>query len=258
MAHFFALLDVPPDAIRRVVVNRDLEAPLADLFREQRDRLLAAGRESVEFDAGFRPDEGQVSYIGGYELPGHISAAIRNPIGCDVLTMELEDLPPIKGIIASDEETGEVLCQAFDRRRLLSRRGFSLILAGQTFRRLEEPGVTLDSKLAAAFSDGRLYFESYFVARRILDLSAYYLEATDADLRDFCRRPTLAIANPAWLVEIADSITRRKIAAIRESRVLELQTPRRIQQVGGHSTWILLSNEAAATSDWWFPKTRSS
>jgi Kiwa KwaB-like protein len=232
MAQFFALVGDGPSVVRRLTVRRGLEPALWELFGSQRDAMMHEGRERSEFAAGYRPDERELSFINHYTLPDPILAAIANPIQCEPLTMEQRAEAPIKGLFAHDEATNEVLFQVFDRRRLLSTRGFSIILDGDTFRRLEEPGLTLDSKLAAVYSGGRLYFDSFHLASRLLDLSFYYREATDAEIRRFARGAGVVVNNLDGLIAVADSRIRRRIAGILDSGILDQQTPRRIQQAG--------------------------
>jgi hypothetical protein len=230
MVNLFALLSGEPKAIARVSVTANVQGQLSALFQEQRAAFLSPQRERAEFEAGFIPDEDQLSYIVGYEPPQHITTALNNPTNCDPLSFQGDDPPRIKGVAAFDTESHEILFQAFDRRRVLSLKGFSLVLSGATYRRLVEPGLTLDSKLVAAVAEGRLFFDSYFAAARVLDLTAYYREATREDLVSFYGLPLFAVENQEELVEGADSWTRRKIAAIMESGILTGKSVQEIQK----------------------------
>jgi hypothetical protein len=131
--------------------------------------------------------------------------------------------------MATDFQKGEYLFQTFDRRREISTRRFSIILSRNTFRRLENPGLTLDSKLAAVIiSSAVLIFESYYEARRVLNLTEYYREATDEDLRTFCSHEKLSVEEIDGVMKNADSWIRKKVALITQSQVLDNCSPQNI------------------------------
>ena len=105
--------------------------------------------------------------------------------------------------------------QAFERRQALDASGLSILLSKGTFKRLSDPGLTLDTKLAAVHKNKRLYFNSFFTARRIFDLASYYREATDTEIEQFAKEPTVALKTPTALTDNADEWVRRRIALIR-------------------------------------------
>lgn len=86
----------------------------------------------------------------------------------------------------------------------------------------------LDTKLSAVYREERLYFHSFFVARRVLDLSSYYKEATDADLKLFAKEETVALESPTTLTDNADDWVRRRVALIRDSKVMKNVAPKKI------------------------------
>ncbi len=229
MTNFFALIrgDIVP--VRRLPLTRDLQTDLTELFRQQRNAFLSESRERIAFEPGFRPDDGQLMFVADYHLPDDIETALTDPTALEPLVIDSAEPPQISGIIAFDSESREVLFQSFDRRRVLSTRRFTLLLSNDTFRRLDEPGLTLDSKLVAAIVSSRLYFESYFFANRVLDLTDYYREATDEDIEEFCNLPLFDVAELEVVRNNADSWVRRKITSILASPVLAQQTARAIQ-----------------------------
>ncbi len=225
--NLFALVSQPGgDEVARVPLDQALGATLEALFASQAADLVS-GKTAVAYAAAFRPDEGEIAYIEGFETPPLIAAAIANPLTPHPL--RLTGSGRIKGFFAS-VNTGQVghppLCfQGFDRRRLLSASGISLILGQGTYRRLEEDGLTLDSKLAALYQGTRLYLHSFSEARRVLELAHYYREATDEDLKAIARVAAVLVTDMKRLESNADQWVRRRVALIQDSQVLQKAKP---------------------------------
>src|SRR5690606_17818879 len=123
--------------------------------------------------------------------------------------------------------------QVFDAGKLL-KRGFTLIGSGDTYKKLEEPGLMLQDKLTAHFHNGILYFSSYHNTKRFLDLADYYREATDTDLDDFATTDLFAFEDKVGFKEQADSIIRKKIALLQKNEVLKDITVTDIQTVANN------------------------
>ena len=108
------------------------------------------------------------------------------------------------------------------------------IHASDTYKRLEEPGLILQDKLTAHFSNGTLHFTSYHNTKRFLDLSEYYREATDTDLDAITDTELFAFEDEAGFKSHADSMIRKKIALLQKNRVLENITVVDIQTVANN------------------------
>lgn len=68
---------------------------------------------------------------------------------------------------------------------------------------------------------GNLYFKSYYWANQIFNLNKYYREATSDDIKDFCSNEWFSIDDIDSVAESCNNWTRRKIAYILDSGVLE-------------------------------------
>jgi hypothetical protein len=225
---FFALLDeaaAPQTALLRLA--QDVQKELTALFVVQRQAFRDPGAELVEYDARYTPDADELLYVSGFVLPEAVKTALANPIGQDPLPFGEDSLVRIRAIFTGvwNESEKWVAIQAFDRRRLISTRGFSLIHAGGTFVRLHEPGLTIDTKLTAVVEDDRLIFRSFDAARRLFDLTEYFREATADDLEKLAAHPRIHIADPAGFYAAADTWTRKKVALVAQSNVLNKCTP---------------------------------
>ncbi|MCE9664262.1 DUF4868 domain-containing protein [Halomonas sp. M5N1S17] len=229
-SNLFALVDDDDAPIRRIPLTAALNTELAQLFAEQQSTLLG-DRQSIAFTGSYNVDEGEIFTIADYPLPPAIRQAIGNPLTCPVLDLNAET-HRIKALFSGTwtEANKTVNFQVFDAGKLL-KRGFTLIGSGDTYKKLEEPGMMLQDKLTTHFHNGTLYFTSYHNTKRFLDLAEYYREATDTDLEGFAATDLFAFEDQAGFKEQADSIIRKKIALLQKNEVLKDITVTDIQVV---------------------------
>ncbi|MCV6613161.1 MAG: DUF4868 domain-containing protein [Amphritea sp.] len=223
-AGLFALLDDTQQPVRRVPLTAALNQELAAMFAEQQAAFLGDKTE-IAFSGSYNVDPGEIFTIADYPLSGVISDAIANPLTCQVLNLNNET-HKIKALFSGvwNDQYKQVSFQAFDTGRLLSNR-FTLyglpIHSGDTYKKLEEPGLILQDKLTAHFDNGTLFFSSYHNTKRFLDLADYYQEATDADLDTFAASELFSLEDASSFKENADSIIRKKIALLQKNHVLK-------------------------------------
>lgn len=230
--NFFASLeDHGQQEIRHVRVEQSLQEELHDVLKQQGDDLINA--EEVPFDGRYQPTEDEVFFIEGFALPADMLTAIQKPTSAAPLDRDTaERWDALKAFFAGRQVSNgkvEATFQAFDRRRSLAH-ARSIIIRKETFSRLEDPGLILDSRAVAVFRNDRLYFRSYINARRVLDLSHYYRTATDDDVRKFTKVPQLEFEDAAQFAASADASVRRKIALIADSKILETVPSAKIQK----------------------------
>lgn len=231
--NLFALVDDDDAPIRRIPLTAALNTELAQLFAEQQAALLG-DKQAMAFTGSYNVDEGEIFTIAEYPLPPAIGQAIGNPLTCPVLNLNTEThriKALFSGIWSAANKT--VNFQVFDTGKLL-KRGITLIGSGDTYKKLEEPGLMLQDKLTAHFSNGTLHFTSYHNTKRFLDLAEYYREATDTDLDDFAATDLFAFEDEAGFKEQADSIIRKKIALLQKNEVLKDLTVAGIQTVANN------------------------
>lgn len=219
-ANLFALVDNDDAPIRRIPLTAALNTELAQLFAEQQTALLG-DKQAIAFTGSYNVDEGEIFTIADYPLPPAIGQAISNPLTCQVLDLNTET-QRIKALFSGTwtAATKTVNFQVFDAGKLL-KRGYTLIGSGNTYKKLEEPGLMLQDKLTAHHQNGTLYFSSYHNTKRFLSLADYYREATDTDLDAFAASDLFAFEDEAGFKEQADSIIRKKIALLQKNEVLK-------------------------------------
>lgn len=225
--NFFALLSADGEAeVRRIVVESQLQVAMGQEFATQRQTLFGDQSEEVRFDGRYKADENEVLYVEGLSLPPPVGAAVHIPTSVAPLTAKDDDLDRLKAIFAGRwrQNAPELILQTFDRRRLLTKR-FTLLIRRDTFTKMADAGLVLDTRAAAAYQNNRLYFRSFDQARRIFDLSAYYREATTTDLKRFAKLKSLALEDSESFVSDSDSWVRRRIAMILDSDLLDKCKP---------------------------------
>lgn len=236
-SNLFALVDDEDAPIRRIPLTAALNAELAQLFTEQQTAFLG-DKQSITFTGSYNVDAGEIFTLADYPLPPVIGQAISNPLTCPALNLNTET-HRIKALFSGNWTDANKLVnfQVFDAGKLLSNRWTLIglpIHAGDTYKRLEEPGLILQDKLTAHFHNGTLYFSSYHNTKRFLDLADYYREATDTDLDDFAATDLFVFEDQAGFKAQADSIIRKKIALLQKNEVLKDLTVVGIQTVANN------------------------
>lgn len=237
VTNLFALVDDDDAPIRRIPLTAALNTELAQLFAEQQAALLG-DKQAIAFTGSYNVDEGEIFTIAEYPLPPTIGQAIGNPLTCPVLNLNAET-HRIKALFSGTWSAANkaVNFQVFDAGKLLSNRWTLIglpIHAGDTYKRLEEPGLILQDKLTAHYHNGTLYFSSYHNTKRFLDLADYYREATDTDLDAFADTDLFAFEDKDGFKDQADSIIRKKIALLQKNEVLKDITVTDIQTVANN------------------------
>lgn len=211
------------EEIRRLPLQQSLAAPVSELFEVQAIAFSPSGAEVLAFDPALRPAEDQIIRIPDFAVPASIQAAIDDPLSVDVLSFSEDTTVQIVGLfIGRMTPKPRVLLQTFNRRQMLTTKGFSLILSGDTFKQLTEPGLTLDDRLSAVIEGSDLLIRSYIQAARVLDLTDYYSEATDQEVAAFAQHERLYCEDVGALQTAADTWVRRKVALLAQSEVLKM------------------------------------
>jgi hypothetical protein len=237
-ANLFALVDDEESPVRRIPLTAGLSAELSQLFAEQQNALLS-GKQTIDFTGSYNVDHGEIFTIAAYPLPQAIGQAISNPLTNSRVLNLKNETHRIKALFSGTwTVTNKVVnFQVFDTGKLLSNRWMLFgapIHSGDTYKRLEEPGLILQDKLTAHFNSGTLYFSSYRNTKRFLDLADYYREATDTDLDAFAETKLFAFEDKASFKDNADSIIRKKIALLQKNKVLENITVADMQTVANN------------------------
>jgi hypothetical protein len=259
--HLFAVLRGKQE-IRRIPLQQDLQSAVSSLFATQAAAFRSPDDEVLAFDPSLHPGEDQVIKIGAFSVPSQIQQALENPMNVASIAFSAQSVDQIVGLFVGQlQPTLHVRFQAFSRRQMLTTSGLSIILSGNTFKRLEEPGLVLDNRLCALIEGSDLFIRTYAPAARVLDLTSYYREATDEEIDTFAGHERLRCEDTSTLKTAADTWTRRKIALLLKSGLIDSVSPRKakklaaefdvsvlVKKVGGKDK-ILLPTDRHALKD---------
>ncbi len=220
ITNLFALLDDEQTPIRRIPLTQGFQQELGTFFNEQQ-QTFTADKQIIEFTGSYNVDSGEIFQIENYPLPVAISNALSNPLNNPVLDLNTET-HRIKALFTGNwtDQQQQVNFQVFDAGKLLSK-GWTLIGSGNTYKKLEEPGLVLQDKLTAHYVNGNLLFVSYHNTKRFLDLNDYYTAATDTDLDSFSENDLFEFEDQDTFKGNADSIIRKKIKMLQKNNVLD-------------------------------------
>lgn len=226
MISLFAYTKVAAHRIVRFELDAKVQAELSCYLTAQADEF-DKGCHEFPFDGKFKPDQDQLLYIDDFDDLDNLAGKVAAPLAVPLIPQDDEFLSEIKALFFGIERDGVwvVYLQAFDRRKLISNKGFSLFHEGHVYKRVDGAGITLDGRVAAKLHGEKLSFRSFFLARQIFDLSKYYLEATDADIAEFSKIAQVAVADVDAFKQVSDSWVRRKLWLVQQSKILEKVTP---------------------------------
>jgi hypothetical protein len=229
--NLLAIVQEAGHEVRRIRTQQSLQSQLAAEFEKQRDAFFSES-EILEFDPRYKVDDDELFVIRNFDLPSFMKNAIRN-------INQIEDLylssgVEIKSIFAAEIDPSvpdslRLYFQGFMQRRLLVG-GWTLLQTRETYKRMQDPGLVLDSSLVAVYEQGNsLYFRSYTLVSRFLDLMEHFVEATDEDIRQVLGDDKFQVDDEAAILNVADSAMRKRFMAVKASGILDLVTVRNTQ-----------------------------
>jgi hypothetical protein len=144
-------------------------------------------------------------------------------LGVPEIAPSIDEFESIKALFMGrvDGANRIVVIQAFDKRRILSNKGLSIFHSANVYKKIEGLGLTIGTVTTSILEDDRLLFRNFHAARQIFDLSQYYKEATDDDLKEFAALASVSVADPEQFVASADTWIRRKVSLVMQSGILD-------------------------------------
>lgn len=223
MLNLFALTNDPSKRIVRFELSSEVQSDLTNYIEAQAN-TFAQAEEEVQFDGKYKPDEGEILYIDGYDDIDDLSFAIKNPLSAEPVDPTENFFSEIKALFTghtTNDGGVKVLLQNFDKRKIISTNGLSIFHSSNVYKKIEGIGLTIDHKLTATLENGKLKFFSFHNTRQMFDLSEYYKVATDDDVIEFAELDVIKSQNSKQLIEMSDSWVRRKISLIHQSGILQ-------------------------------------
>jgi Domain of unknown function (DUF4868) len=221
--NLFALTIYQDDPIKKIGLSSQLNQEVHRFLKIAFSHFLESYDEIIPFDARYKPEEREVLSIDEFIPMPDIVNAIRNPSAISDFEVQEAALYGIKSIFAGfydSEQNLTVVFQAFDKRKILSNKNYSFTFNNNQYAKVIGSGITLDPTISATLCDGLLIFKSFSQMKRIFDMTEFYREATDRDLKQFATHSKVKIDSVQNFLDLSDSWVRRKISLITDSDIL--------------------------------------
>lgn len=228
--NLFALTNNPAARIVRFPLTQELQAEIAVVFDQQLKSFLNGIDTVVPFDGRYRPEEGELLAIAEYQDIDGLAHAVANPLTIDQFDPQIHSFDCMKALFTPHMDNGtlRILIQLFENRRLIANKGLTMFFSENTFKRMSESGLTLDTRLLAVLECNQLKFQSFHFLSRVFDMSDYFKEATAEEVSDFANHEKLAVDNLPNFIAIASAPIRKKITLILQSGMLDNFTTEQI------------------------------
>lgn len=233
MTTLFAYTRDPGNRIVRFALSQEVQDPMT-AFLEQQIGAFDVECEEVSFDGKYKPDDGEMLVIDEFDDLDDLCSVVASPLDVPIADPATTAFDQIKALFfgkQGTDNTWTVYIQNFDRRRVISSAGFSIFHANDVYKKIEGTGLTLDNKIAARLRGSKLSFYSFFHVRQVFDMSSYYQEATDNDIKQFSSLAQLHVDSVDELMVASDSWVRRKVWLVMESGILEKVPPNDIKAI---------------------------
>ena len=209
---FFILTD---GSIRKVLLIDEAVRDIVALWEPSYTKFVSDEITEVAFGGSYKPDKDEVLYV-TMGLPDSFADIPDNTNNYNEVAIPGDS---IKTICLYHD--GNYYFQNFMNNYILKTSNIPLIWSGDTFKKFDEQkAFTIEETVNAIYHNGKLYFRSYASARQIFDLSAFYTEATNADIDNVFGNDVFAGTDCEWMKENSDSVMRKQIKSIEDSGIL--------------------------------------
>ena len=182
--------------------------------------------DHVEFEAGYRPGDGEIVTLSPFELSGGLSilgnasdAAVLHAL--DPAGMNDVGLRAIAAVEWEGNQPAFIAFQRIEPRYVLKQERWRLMFADGRFVRDERPGLEIAERVDALLEGRTLYAVSWPRAHATLDLTMWMREATVVEMREFVQHKKVTLAHSFDAETLADTAVRRKIASITDRKLVD-------------------------------------
>lgn len=209
---FFLLSD---GSIRKVLLANEVVQDVVELWEPSYARFISDEITEVAFNGSYKPDKEEVMYV-TMELPACFADIPNNTNNYNEIAIPGDSIKTV-----CLYHNGSYYFQNFMNNYIVKASNIALFWSNDTFKKFEEQkAFTIEETVNAIYHDGKLYFRSYASARQIFDLTAFYTEATNADIDNVLGNNVFLGTDCEWMKENSDSVMRKQIKSIKDSRIL--------------------------------------
>ena len=218
----------------RIPLHQELQQQLEESWGDQLEQFTADMQE-IPFDPGYTPEKHERFCIEDYEPPEWLANESSVTVGdLDPISVDDELLVLVKGVVAfSRNDIGEevVLFQNFTRSHVIQPGRF-LLLTRNAYETPQRSGLTLDTKLSAAYfpQEKKLLFHSFRTTNTFLPLAQYYADASEQEIREVLNHDLLKSENVDAFAKGSNQWFRKRFAMLADSGVLDEHTAEEIRE----------------------------
>lgn len=220
----FALIDEANGqrVVNKLILDRKAQESICQIFSNGTNTMLDTELEEIEFSVGYKPDKEQIMSIDGINMDDMILDAINNPDGIETFVPNAREYPDIKALFTGCNEPEQVIAfQRFNKSQYLTNNRIGIIHSGNTLKEIDGFGMIIGAGVDCVLHCGKLLFKSYNNARQMFDLAQYYRSASEGEVTAFVEDERIFVEDKEGFKTGADEWTRKKIALIHDSGVLE-------------------------------------
>ena len=209
-------------------VQRDVEA----IFKDQEVDFRQGVTDEVSFDGDWKPEPNEFLTIDiPQEAQIFVDAISSNTVSVPSINTKNFAQEGIRALFTGSSNNGstKVLIQQFSSRQMLSNK-FALVSKGDAFQRLSDQAFTLDTSLTCILEEGKLKFKSFHKMRSIIDLSDFYREATETEVKSFAKHPTFKVADVERFLSQSDQTIRKLIHSVTRMETLDNYSAKAIKE----------------------------
>lgn len=217
----------------KLETDRKTQKSICQSFCEAYKKYVT-GKEKIKFDGKYQPDNDEILCISDFKVSEEVLLAVQEPAGIKTFIPNEHINESIKAIFVGEERNGKVkiVFQKFKRTQFISENGFNLFFDKETFREEKRFGISISDCIECVYDDGELQFESYYMARQIFELWEYYRIATDEEVENFTKINAIHFEDKDIFQKQSDSIVRKKIASIMDTKIFENYSANEIKKIG--------------------------
>lgn len=220
--------------VYKLEIDADSQKKICGIFETAATEIIS--KTAIEFNGSYKPEKEEVLCINGFTLTDDLKDALRSPIDMESFTPDKNSISFVKAIFVgecTETSEGEKFCvafQKFKKDQYFSTGKFCLIFNGETFVEDKKITIAVSNDIDCVFENDKLFFNSFYYARQVFDLSQYYRTATDADIDLLLKNQKLNFKGREDSFKAnAKTWLRRKIALINDSGVLNEYTAEQIK-----------------------------
>lgn len=217
--------------IKRLSISSDILDELSCNFDNEK-RIFLDETIPIDYQPNYKPDEDELQVIHKYSLPKSITDAIKNPINVQEFSIENMEEFDIRCLFIgkfeeiSNEEKFIIEFKRIYKSYLLTKERstfLDLFLGdGNTYRKFDSSIFSIPTDAQAFYDNGDLIFKSYKITNEMLDLSEYYMTASDDKIKEFFENNNdkIMMLNNNHNIQFTARI-RRLLAIISDEEILQ-------------------------------------